>query len=205
MKRKAILIESSNVKNQTELPGARVDIANWKNFLKSDLGGAWEDSEIITLNKPYSSDVEENLKNHSDGYCFVAFSGHGCDGSVVLNDHIDNFPVGSLKPKGSQGTLVIDSCRGLSEAINFSFDAKLAFANESAHAVALNARLGRSVIFASSSELSKRLTLLQAGVVSKFREKWEEHIKKNSNGIVEMVACSKGEAAGEDPLAGGYY
>ena len=120
----------------------------------------------IPLNKPFSSDVEQCLKDHSDAYCFVAFSGHGCDGSVVLNDHRDNFPVGELKPKGKQGTLIIDSCRGVSEAINFSFDAKLAFANESGHAVALNARHGRSVIFASSSELSKRLRLMQEGVVN---------------------------------------
>src|SRR2546423_6424093 len=108
MKRKAILIESSNVKGHTDLPGARVDIENWKNFLKSDLGGVWEDSEIVSLSKPYSADVERELKVDYDCYCFVAFSGHGNEGSVLLNEQWDKgFPIASLNPKSSQGTLVV--------------------------------------------------------------------------------------------------
>lgn len=207
MKRKAILIESSNVAGQTELPGARVDVENWKNFLRSDLGGAWNDSEIITLHKPVSLELAQYLKTDADCYCFVAFSGHGCDGHVVLNESWVNegFPIISLRPKGNKGTLIVDSCRGLSEAINFSFDAKMAFSNSSGHAVALNARRGQPTIFASSQELNERVLLNRAGAVIKPRQKWEEALNTSSNGIVEMLACSKGEGAGEDPSAGGYY
>ena len=81
MKRRAILIESSNVTGHDDLPGARVDVTNWRNFLKSDLGGAWEDSEIVTLRKPASQEVDLQLNAGADGYCLVAYSGHGKDGS----------------------------------------------------------------------------------------------------------------------------
>ena len=206
MKRKAILIEASNVTGLNDLPGARVDVANWKNFLTSDLGGAWEDSEIITLKKPDSSTVTQYLNVDADCYCFVAFSGHGSDGSVVLNDYWVNsgYPIASLKPKGNKGTLIIDSCRGQAEAMRYSF-IKAAFANEAGHAVALNAHRGRSVQFASAKELSERLLLNRAGMVIKPRQKWEEAVKNSSVGTVEMLACSRGQAAGEDPQAGGYY
>ena len=68
MKRKAILIESSDVKGHTDLPGARVDIANWELFLRSDYGGGWTDSEIVILRKPFSADVEKALDQPADCY-----------------------------------------------------------------------------------------------------------------------------------------
>ncbi|MEI6197029.1 MAG: caspase family protein [Verrucomicrobiota bacterium] len=206
MKRKAILIDSSNVTGLHDLPGARVDVANWRNFLKSDLGGAWEDSEIITLIKPQSSEVNGHLAVDADCYSFVAYSGHGSDGSVVLNEGWINagYSISNLKPKGSKGTLIIDSCRGVAEAKTYEFT-KTALANASGRAVALNASRGREVIFANERELSERLILNRAGYVIKPRQKWEESAKGSLTGIVQMLACSKGQAAEEDPKAGGYY
>lgn len=136
MKRKAVLIESSDVKGQTDLPGARVDIDNWKLFLESDLGGAWREAEIVVLRKPFSSDVTSAVNVAADVYCFVAFSGHGCEGSVVLNDHNDNCSVSVLKPTGNRGTLIIDSCRGEGKG------RKLAFANQSDKMISFNAAIG---------------------------------------------------------------
>ena len=208
MTRKAILIESSDVVGERDLPGARVDIANWENFLKSDLGGAWEQSEIVTLHKPTSIDVQHYLDAGKDHYCFVAFSGHGCDGTVVLNENwINNgYPISNLKPKGDQGTLILDSCRGVTDAMLYSFSAtQYAFANDAGHAVALNARYGRSVQFASAQEMTESLILKRAGIVNKSREKWDDALRTKSKGLVEMLACAKGQTAGENPSAGGYY
>ena len=204
MKRKAILIESSNVDGQQDLPGARVDVKNWRSFLKSDLGGAWLDSEIVTLNKPYSQDVDESLKVDSDCYSLVVFSGHGSDGKILLNERWANngYSIANLKPRGNKGTVIIDSCRGVAEVMNFSL-AKAAFANESGHAVALHAHHGRAVIFASASTLSESI-LNRAGIQTP-RQKWENALAKDSNGVVQMLACSKGQDANEDPEAGGYY
>jgi hypothetical protein len=193
MKRKAVLIESSDVKNHTELPGARMDIENWKEFLRSDLGGAWNDSEIVSLHKPFSSDVEGALKVDSDSYCFVAFSGHGGDGFVVLNDYLGEFAISSLKPKTQQGTVIIDSCRGVTQ--NYTIRAKMAIANEIVNRSLASARLSEG----------QRNRLENFTIVTTHRQSWEGAFSRASAGIVEMLACSKGQAAAEDPSAGGYY
>lgn len=208
MKRKAILIESSNVQGLKDLPGARVDVQNWKSFLKSDLGGAWEDAEIVMLSKPQSREVDDHLNVAADCYCFVAYSGHGSDGSVVLNDAwIDKgYSTTYLRPKGNKGTLIVDSCRGLKEAVIQSFSGtKMAFANEAGHAVVANARRSRSVVFSTSSELDARLIRKSYGLEIKPRQVWDDSLKRTSSGTVQMLSCSKGQYAGEDPSAGGYY
>lgn len=203
MKRKAILIESSKVKDHHDLPGARVDVANWRNFLKSDLGGAWEDAEIVILSHPTSTDVHNELSTDGYDYTFVAYSGHGHDGAVFLNDHWVNqggYATSNLRPKTKKGTLIIDSCRGV-QPDNFSKTACL----HAGHAVAREAFYGRSVTFASANELNERIILNRAGVAPTSRQKWEKSLGSSLQGIVEMLACSKGQAADEDPTAGGYY
>lgn len=203
MTRKAILIESSNVKGQKDLPGARVDIANWTSFLKSDLGGAWSDAEIRILRKPYSSDVDAELSVAVDSYCFVAFSGHGSDGSVVLNDILGTYSIAALKPKTKQGTLIVDSCRGIGEARALEFRAELvALANTSRGlSVACNSVLGRSTDF----ELSEAVRYKTAVAKLSPRVLWDTALRKRDNGVVEMLACAKGQSAGEEPTAGGFY
>ena len=204
MKRKAILIESSNVSGYSDLPGARVDVQNWINFLKSDLGGAWEASEIVPMSKPASTDVEKELKVDSDCYCFVAFSGHGSDGSVLLNENwVKGFPISSLKPKSQRGTLIVDSCRGVERT---AFLAAQAAADELMNrSVAYDSLKGHATTFASSAEISEHLLLKRAGKIVTHRQIWEEALKKCANGVVEMLACAKGQEAEEDASAGGYY
>ncbi len=205
MKRKAILIEASDVQGHTDLPGARVDIENWTNFLKSDLGGTWESSEIVCLRKPISTDVANHLNVDSDCYCFVAFSGHGCDGSVLLNEHwTAGFPVTDLMPKTKKGVLIVDSCRGWADAERYSFT-KQALTNEASRGVAVHARRGQPVVFAIANEISEHMMLNRAGDITSHRKNWESALSSASNGVVEMLACSKGQAAGENPTAGGYY
>ena len=203
MKRKAVLIESSNVTGETDLPGARVDVENWKNFLKSDLGGSWTDSEIVTLHKPLSAAVENELKLAADCYCFVAFSGHGTDGAVVLNPGYTSFPVSQLKPAVDRATVIVDSCRGITPAQRVSFiKTATAFANEAqTELVAKNAlEEGRATVFASHDSIYNRSTNF-----SMRQNNWEKAIKDSAKGIVEMLSCAKGQGAGEDPSAGGYY
>jgi hypothetical protein len=44
--RKAILIESSKLKDHPDLPGARADVDNFSQFLQSEIGGSWYEWEI---------------------------------------------------------------------------------------------------------------------------------------------------------------
>lgn len=202
MTRKAILIESSNVEGLHDLPGARVDLENWTNFLKTDLGGHWLDSEIVPLSKPWSSDFQAALTVPSDCYCFVAFSGHGSNGSVALNDQFRNYPISSLKPKTEKGTLIVDACRGVADPGAHARRVKLASLTESlVTAVAVEALQGKSVQFCSASD---RAPIMNRSLVD-HRSRWDEAVRASLRGTVEMLACAKGQAASEDPAAGGYY
>jgi hypothetical protein len=198
MKRKAILIESSDVAGETKIPGALVDINNWATFLKSDLGGAWLPSEITILHKPFSGDVTRHLEVERDCYCFVAFSGHGANGSVALNDTFTCLPIDRLRPTSKRGTLVVDACRGvIGETRNFAFGSKMALMNEALErSVVINARQGRSTDFT-------RLNSLNA--TPRHRSAWGLSLMSSLDGTVEMLACSEGQDALEDPSSGGYY
>jgi hypothetical protein len=204
MKRKAVLIESSKVRGQNELPGARVDIQNWENFLLSDLGGAWKKSEIVILRHPYSTDVTREVDVSKDTYCFVAFSGHGSDGSVVLNDHNSSFATAQFRPKGGLGTVVVDACRGIEEARPY-VRAKSMVNELFEGPVLLNSRRGRETNFALANEMSADRLETLGYRPSQQRKYFDGALDKVSVGIVEMLACAKGQGAGEDPSAGGYY
>lgn len=208
MKRKAILIESSNVSGQSYLPGAAVDIKNWKNFLLSDLGGAWIEGEILQLNKPAASVVANLLNNHSDHYCFVAFSGHGCDGHVTLNDGEQMCPLSFLTPRGPKGALLVDSCRGLFESEIYSFSTRTAVAANEFNVgrrVVLNAKRGVETKFGSATPLTLESVYYSGLITSGHRNLWHSSLSGSPQGVVKMLACSVGQAAGEDPNSGGYY
>lgn len=199
MQRKAVLIESSDTKGQRDLPGARVDVENWDNFLRSMLGGSWSSSEIVTLRKPSSSQLASCLTVESDCYTFVAFSGHGEDGSVVLNDYEQSVSLTKLKPKSSRGVVIVDSCRGVSSGrYNFSANS-VAIANRAEGSkIALNASESRT------TSLKTAQTLTEAYTAVSLRSKWDS-AAAILTGVVEMLACAKGQGAEEDASAGGYY
>ena len=78
MKRQAILIESSQIVGQPDLPGAKVDVDNWSAFLQSDEGGAWRGDEIAIFRKPSWTALQARLAlEATTDYVFVTFSGHG--------------------------------------------------------------------------------------------------------------------------------
>lgn len=119
MSRKAILIEASRIKNHDDLPGARVDVDNFKTFLESAIGGAWESNEIQILSHPSKSTLNAALKLASiSDYTFVTFSGHGehvkgkgiDETRLCINDY-EEVAAYDLNP-GSKWSLVIaDACR----------------------------------------------------------------------------------------------
>lgn len=119
MDRRALLIEASKIKDHDDLPGARTDVASYARFLKSDFGGAWEDSEITILSHPAKSNLERYIKLAKFyDYSFVTFSGHGhhVKGKTVdetrlcINDR-EEISVYDLNSQGSYSLVVADACR----------------------------------------------------------------------------------------------
>lgn len=198
MERFALLIDASNVKGLKDLPGARNDIDNWKDFLTSKLGGSWiyssdeEKSEIIIRKKPMSGDVKNLLVANKSKYCFVAFAGHGFHDKkrdkdyVCLNDHNHDCPLSIITPDSNQGTLVVDACRGF----------------EDAHVVASiekSASHSRQNLIVANE--ATELRALSAGSRTAFSNvyyadtDWAMHLRGCGTGIVKMLSCAKGEAA----------
>lgn len=126
MQRKAILIDSSNAVVGKPLSGAAQDMENWRNFLKSDIGGMWEDDEFADISScPKWKDVlaEINMFCVDEGeayYLFIAFSGHGAydkyrKADVVSLNHDEVITVDELRSAVDAATknavIIIDACR----------------------------------------------------------------------------------------------
>ena len=207
LKRFAIIIESSNVKGQGDLPGAKQDAENWRSFLMSDIGGSWRSDEIVVLNKPLSVTIKLYLQAYADRYVFLAFSGHGYEEynsysrkyvtKICLNDSERDVAIDSISP-GRLGTAVFDCCRGVENG-----QGRVKIVNESFSAT------GRSALSATMDSV-ERLVANSANYQARTRELiakvyLQEIEKLTTHAAVRMYSCSREESAGEDPSAGVYY
>ena len=116
MKRKAFLF------GNTTAAGAQNDLLNWKSFLKSGRGGAWEDYEIQILSNPSKAYLQAWLKIIKDGdydFVLVAYAGHGgWERSTILEINPDGETINEVELKGlaPREILSLDCCRGTGEA-----------------------------------------------------------------------------------------
>ena len=184
LKRRAILIEASSLSGEPDLPGARIDVNNWRDHLTSNLGGAWDEGEIQEMHAPTRQELSINLAlAATDDYVFLAFSGHGChvngkdlDESVVqLNDR-ETAPVRLLNPNNPRCTIVVDACRQVVSA----------------------ELLTERMMFGS-------LVTKAAEDRAAYRELFDRAVLQAERGAIFMYACDIGEAAGESSRSGGYY
>jgi hypothetical protein len=118
MRRIALLIGAPGWENQTGfLPGVKLDIINYQNFLLSPTGGAWQMSEIVVppLN-PHLNSLLNFIGTLQADYVVVIFSGHG---SVDMNTGQQLVNVNPrqvvemryLVPAAPKGLVLVDACR----------------------------------------------------------------------------------------------
>lgn len=187
MSRRAILIEASKIKDHGDLPGARADVANYKAFLESAIGGAWNDNEITVLSHPARKSLLEWIAYaRSQDYAFVTFSGHGHhvrgkdidETRLCINDS-EEVAVHDLNPGNPRSLIVTDSCRGLTilEAEEYSRSFQLS----------LNAKMA-----ALRPDRARCRALFDAS------------LEQAERGPIFMYSCDLNEAAGESNR-GGYF
>jgi len=177
MNRKALLIGSPGI--APVLKGVPLDLANYRSFLCSPLGGAWTQDEVTILASPSREEVLAQVAalTRSD-YSFVLFSGHGChegDGTcielkpgLVVNDAI-------LKIGASKHTVLLDCCREVVPEV----------------------RLDEAM--AKAAELIPRLDAVQC------RRAFDIRVSECATGLVALYACSVGETAADIESEGGIY
>lgn len=75
MRRKAILI-SDNGGVDNDIPATKEDVKNYRDFLMSGIGGAWENSEIEPYPNPDYNTIKK-LSNYEYDYTITMVSNHG--------------------------------------------------------------------------------------------------------------------------------
>jgi hypothetical protein len=190
MKRRAILIEASNVKGQDDLPGARVDIKNYTQYLTSQAGGYWYPDELVTLNKPSLATLNAEIKKaeFEAEYLFISFSGHG----------YMKRPPANVFPAPSETTLTI-LCLNDTQEISLS---------------QINPTIKNFVIVDSCRQLEKLVKAMKIQDMMAFAESrsvnvarviFDNAVRDAGPGQIIAYSCGVNETAGEDPNRGGFF
>lgn len=217
MKRKAIIIESSQVDGLDDLNGARKDARNWKNFLLSNLGGAWSSFDIVVLNTPLMSDVLSAISESSVDYLFVAFSGHGGieRGQEVICLANGDYPISLLKKliceRSPKATLVLDCCRSEDENVDVQVERSVPRFESQGRTRSIHhdgPMCCRTGTYSFGEQMEKSIPSPSVSE-SSFASKWLASLNNCGSGLVTMWACSRGQEAGEDSSEtskkGGYF
>lgn len=188
MDRRALLIEASSIKDHGDLPGARVDVENFKKYLLSAIGGAWEESEIQVLRHPAKGVLQSAvaLAGLFD-YSLVTFSGHGYhargktidETRLCIND-TDELAVRDLNPGSKWSLIVADACR--------------------------------KVIVVDEVERAKSYQLSLEAKIAKLRPhrercraRFDAAMQEAEKGPIYFYSCGLNEAAGESKTQGGLF
>lgn len=117
MTRRALIIFCNNTKSG-QLTGPVKDNLHFRNFLMSNAGGNWRESEIKSLPNPTVNQVRQAVAAFMQGagYTFVLFSGHGFIHEQNRHQYVElrdgNLSILDLRTTAPRQTLIIDACRG---------------------------------------------------------------------------------------------
>ena len=172
MKRCALLIANADA------AGAQNDINNWKKFLRSDVGGAWYESEIQLLTNPSKKYLDIILwwtkEEHYD-FVIVVYAGHGgWERTTILeiNPNGETVNENDLKGLASREILSLDCCR--------------------------------SIITVTDSLNESKLTMFSDTTRSGIRARYDTRMMQAIPQQITLYACSVGECA-YCTNEGGYY
>ena len=173
MKRKAILIG-----NNRGIMGVNKDLIDFRTFLLSYSGGAWNTEEItILLNKSASELTKEisNIKSEGYDYAIVYFTGHGgLDGETIveINPSGEQIPESELYGISPKQINILDSCR-----VNIAGSIKIE---------------GATTVSASGDERNS------------VRAEFDSLLLSAALQFVKIYSCSEGEESYATP-SGSYY
>lgn len=180
MIRKALIIGSPD-EGKHHLPGVLHDMQNWRTYLSSIDGGAWNSDEITTIKSPSPSELREAVARlDSADYAFVTFSGHGRalpTGQTFIGITSRDEVNSSLLISGAlRQTVVVDCCRSFPEQ-------EVAKSFTEARNMAMDSYVDRDA----------------------YRRAFDNYLRTCEFGQIILYSCSPDETAGESEQRGGYY
>jgi hypothetical protein len=180
MTRKAIMIGSPGPKNAaTYLKGVDTDLHHFVSFLKSPVGGSWEDEEIAGFYNGPSEYLIELFQSTNTDFLLVYFAGHGYqdldETNIAIND-TESISISQFISliKAPKAVIIIDCCRKFIEEAYSSFS--------------------------GPEYLSFKSLLDQPNT----RDRYLQLISESTNGIAIAYSCSVGEYSGDTELGGSY-
>ncbi len=199
MKRRALIIYCDDTESG-KLSGPPFDNQHYRSFLTSNLGGRWEESEILSLRNPKAAEVLKAVREFLNGadYTFTIFTGHGFlnsdDNNIQYLEVLDSdISILTLKTLSKRQTLIIDACRGFfspSEAILKGFSEVYEHFTGDAYSTRqifnnaiLRAEEGWTILYAASrNETALDTDNGAAYLLSLLRiaENWEDVDKRNN-------------------------
>lgn len=153
MNRHALLI------GNLDAVGAQNDINNWKKFLRSGVGGAWNQNEIEVLINPSKVLLESRLfliKATAYDFVFVVYAGHGgWQRSTILeiNPQYETISETQLKGLAPREILTLDCCRGTSTTADVLNEAQLRMFSETTRST-IRARYDTRMMAASPQQVT---------------------------------------------------
>lgn len=183
MLRRALIIGNPGTPGQKNYcAGVLKDVDNYRNFLMSPQGGAWNSNEIETLMTPSVLDVDIAIINQKlSTYSVTAFCGHGYYDAKVKSTFVElksGVEIDSVRllSGASKHSLILDCCRVVT--------------NETPLVESMMAK----------ADLQKReLDHARA------RELFDEEVSRCTTGHVVLFGCKIGESAGDNSQFGGLY
>lgn len=176
MIRRAILI-SDNGGVEDNISATKEDVKNYRNFLMSNIGGAWTNSEIETHRNPNYNIINE-LRNYEYDYTITMVSSHGGvkkeNGKLYLYLNNRLYDCVHFKNKSKRQLMIFDCCRTYLEEEQYDFKQ---FSFES--------------VFKSCSNL--------------YREKYNRYIETCGEAIIILYSCKVGQASRLDEELGSFF
>jgi hypothetical protein len=180
MTRKAIMIGSPGPKNSLNyLKGVDTDLHHFADFLKSPLGGSWENHEITELSNCPSQNLIELFQSTNTDFLLVYFSGQGQQNLketiIAINDK-ESISISELISliKAPKALIIIDCCR---KSIKEEYSS-----------------------FSGPEYLSFNSLLDQPNT----RDRYLQIISESAPGIAIAYSCSVGEMSSETKLGTDY-
>jgi hypothetical protein len=184
MNRQAIIISNPGEGGEENYcGGVAKDVANYRSFLLSAIGGAWQESEIAEMSRPSVAELRRKIGQlSSSDYALVVFAGHGyhdtgLDSTILELRRGEEVDSADLRAEIGKQTIILDCCR----------------------------RKVPATLLTEARDALKFAKTWPAINRAECRYYYDKRLAECPDELVVMYACAIDQLAGDDDQKGGIY